>query len=246
MIRRIKSAWIAAGIAVLGATFVSGLEARAGTVALRGGIRQGSGTGGDPPFTYYFDLFLTDGSITPDSGSLTSTFTVEGLVGVSGPGYDPGQIGTPSSPSGPPYTAAPGSPQASEFWITPNGGVVTTPSPVPPGFVADGYNYQSDVTWEYLLGPTYSIPANAPPGTEIYLGQFTVNTSWSYAPGQPYPLAPGTVVKYTYDVDGTAGGGTLILAPEPSSVVLMLLGAAVMPLTVALRRRRVRSRCVDG
>jgi hypothetical protein len=243
---RIKGAWIAAGIAVLGAMAAGGLETQAGTVTLKGGIQEGSGSTGDPPYTYYFDLYLTGGSIAPDGGSLTCYFTVNGLVGASGIGYDPSQIGTPSTPSEPPYTATPGSVESTEYWITPNGGVATSPSPIPPGFMANGYNYESNVTWEYLLGPT--IPYSNPGPNGVFLGLFTVNTSWSYGKGQPPPLAPGSILTYSYDINGTTGTGLLVLqgVPEPSSMVLMLLGAAAVPPAVALHRRGSRSRRVDG
>jgi hypothetical protein len=56
MRRGIPGAWVIAGLAMLGAMVVGGLEARAGTVTIKGGIVLGSGTGGDPPYTYIFDL----------------------------------------------------------------------------------------------------------------------------------------------------------------------------------------------
>lgn len=243
MRRGLPVACFMAGLTMVGAIVGGGLEARAGTVSIKGGIKAGSGTGGDPPYTYIFDLYLTSGFIAPDLGAKTSIFTVDGLVGVSGPGYDTGQIPNPSTTSQPPGTAPAGSPQANEFWTLPNGGIVTSPSPPPA--TADGYNYQSNVTWEYLLGPTINFTNPGPNG--VFLGEFTVVTSWSYAAGQPPPLAPGTIIDYSYTIGGTTGTGTIVLqggnpVPEPSSLVLMLLGGAFVPLAASCRRR-LRSRC---
>ncbi len=115
-------------------------------------------------------------------------------------------------------------------------------SPSPPPATANGYNYQSNVTWEYLLGPTINYTNPGPNG--VFLGEFTVVTSWSYAAGQPPPLAPGTIIDYSYTIGGTSGTGTIVLqgVPEPSSVVLMLLGGAFLPLAASYRRRQLRSR----
>ncbi len=174
---------------------------------------------------------------------------MNGLVGVSGPGYDAAQLPIASTTSQPPNTAPPGSLQATEFWISPSGGIVTTPSPPPAGFVANGYNYQSDVTWEYLLGPTINYANPGPNG--VFLGEFTVVTSWSYAAGQPPPLAPGTIIDFSYSLDGVNGTGTLTLqsgnlgVPEPSSSVLMLLGVAFVPIAASYRRRQLRSGRAD-
>jgi hypothetical protein len=249
MRRGIPGAWVIAGLAMLGAMVVGGLEARAGTVTIKGGIVLGSGTGGDPPYTYIFDLYLTSGFIAPDLGANppTTFFTVDGLVGVSGAGYDTSQIPNASTTSEPPSTAPAGSPQANEFWTVPNGGIVTSPSPPPA--TANGYNYQGNVTWEYLLGPTINYTNPGPNG--VFLGEFTVVTSWSYGAGQPPPMAPGTIIDYSYSIGGTTGTGTIVLqggppgVPEPSSLLLMLLGGAFVPLAASRRRRRLHSRCAD-
>jgi hypothetical protein len=242
MRRGFHCAWLVAGLAMLGAMGVDGREGRAGTIGIIGHIKQGSGTGGDPPYTYIFDLYLTSGFINSDGGKLTDFFTVDGLVGVSGSGYDSSQIANPSAPSEPPTTAPVGSPQAMEFWNTPSGGIAATPSPPPTGFKADGYNYNSNVTWEYVAGPTINFTNPGPNG--VFLGEFTVNTSWSYEFGQPYPMSPGTIIDFSYTIGGTTGTGTFVLlgVPEPSSIVLMLLGGAILPLATVYRRRQLRSR----
>jgi hypothetical protein len=243
---RIKNACLLTGLTALAAMVAGGSAVQAGTITVKGGIQEGSGTGGDPPYVYIFDLYLTSGSIAPDLGAQTSTITINGLVGVSGPGFDTSQILSASSPSEPPSIAASGSLQASEDWITPAGGIVTTPSPLPVGFVANGYNYESSVTWEYSQGPTITYS-----GSPVFLGEFTVNTSWTYTATQSAPVTPqDTVINYSYST-GSGGGsstGSLVVqygdpsVPEPSSLVLILIGGAVLPLAALHRRRLVRSR----
>ena len=61
-------------------------------------------------------------------------------------------------------------------------------------------------------------------------------------------MAPGTIIDYSYTIGGTTGTGTIVLqggppgVPEPSSLVLMLLGGAFVPLAASYRGRRLRSR----
>lgn len=239
MRRVIRSVWFATGLAALGAMMAGGPEAQAGgVVVVTGGITQGSGSGGDPTYTYTFDLYLTGGSISPDGAAMTSTFTVNDLIGVSGLDFT-GYIGTPSAPSQPPTTATPGSPQAMETWTVPSGGVVTTELSPGPGYTPNGYNYEGTVTWDYVAGPTINYS-----GTQIFLGAFTVNTSWNYGASQPPPMGGGSTVIYDYNIGGTTGSGSLILAgvPEPSSFVLLLIGGAALPMAAAYRRRRPASR----
>jgi hypothetical protein len=219
---RIKGAWIAAGIAVLGAMIAGGSDAGAGTLSLSGSIVP---LPGGSPFLYEFDLFLTGGTIVPDTAGRTE-FTVglapHGLVGVTGQ----------SGHQEPPLTGF-----SPEVWIVPSGGIVTTTTGNPPP-----YDQASSVQWQYFSGPTITWA-----GSDILLGLFTVQTTSSFPDNAP-PVTPGiTPIDWSYSVlnpDGstTTGGGTITLAgvPEPSSVILLLVGSTALPLVFFRRRRRRR------
>ncbi len=78
---RIGIAWIAAGLAVLGA-IIAGGEARAGSAGITinpGGIKPG---GGDPPWDYVFYVYLDPGYGLLSGGPLYDFYQVTGLVGV--------------------------------------------------------------------------------------------------------------------------------------------------------------------
>jgi hypothetical protein len=204
---RIKGAWIAVGLAVLGA-MVAGGEARAGTA----GIHIGGGfkpVGGDPPYDYVFQVYLDPFFEVQANGSPLNNFEVFDLVGVTS-GSRTTQPG--SSPT-----------------------VVWTPTPA-----------TDDVTWTFT-GNT-SIPNKTK--RELLLGQFTVETTQNFPNGPPVP--PGTVIDYTFTVFDLRTGKTItgsdsfqigaLAVPEPSSVVLLSVGAAAMSAIVVCRRRRQAAR----
>ncbi len=195
---------------------------------------------GGSPFLYQFDLYLTGGTISPSSGSNLTEFTVSGLVGVSVGGFIPADAppGTPPNPqSG--TTEPPGNGTAtSELWYVPAGGIVTTNTgnPAP-------YDYASSVTWDYLIGPTITYSSTDPANN--FLGSFTVQTIASFPDNMP-PVTPGvTPIGVSYSIDGSPGTPTTITllgaVPEPSSMLLLLVGGAVLPF-MNRRRRRLRSR----
>jgi hypothetical protein len=197
---RIKGAWIAAGIAVLGA-MIAGGQARAGTVGITisGGEKP---VIGDPPYDYIFQVYLDPGFEVLATGSPLNDFQVTGLVGVGADSFT-------SQPTTVPWTPTPAT---------------------------------GSVTWT-LFGTT-SIP-NTGTG-EQYLGQFSVLTDKSFS--SP-PVTPGTTIVYNFTVYDISTGKTisgsnsftlvLLGVPEPSSVVLLTLGAAAVP-AIAARRRRHR------
>src|SRR5262249_4024041 len=108
---RIKSAWLALSLAVLGVTLFAGNEAHAGGIGLKGFLTP---LPGGSPFLYEYDAYLTGGSIAAGS-----TITISDMVGVT----------TQSGTQQPPTTGGP----SDEIWIVPSGGIVTgsTGRPVP-------------------------------------------------------------------------------------------------------------------
>ncbi len=207
---RIKGAWIMAGIAVLGA-MVAGGEARAGSR----GITIGGGfkpTTGDPPYDYVFTVELDPGfEIQPPTSPPYDDFQVLGLVGVTSASLH----------------SEPGSFPSVTWFAQPA---------------------TDNITWTFN-GNT-SIPNNNPPGSniEVPLGTFTVETTQNFPNGPP--VLPGTVIDYNFTVFDLSTGTTItgsnsfkIVAlgvPEPSSVVLLMVGAAALPaIAVGRRRRRV-------
>ncbi len=105
---------------------------------------------------------------------------------------------------------------------------VTPPSSAP---------YAADVQFEYVGSTPYTV--STPPGGRVYLGQFEITSTYDFPTGVvPYPS--GTVLDYTYTIDGQTqqGGGSfqIFSVPEPSSLILLAAGAGVLPL-IWLRQR---------
>jgi hypothetical protein len=183
-------------------------EVRAGTIGIT--IKPGGikPGTGDPPYDFVFDVLLDPGFEVKAADSPLNNFQVLGLVGV----------GTDSLTHQP--TSIPT--------------VVWTPDP-----------QNQSARWTFL-GNT-SIPNNNPVGSnkEVSLGEFIVQTDKSFS--SP-PVAPGTLMHYNFTVfdlttnttvSGT-GTFTLILlgVPEPSSLVMLAVGAAALPAITVWRRRR--------
>ena len=223
----IKRSSLLAGLAMVSLTFSAARDVCAGainSISLSGGLVQGSGGGsGDPPYIYVFDVYLTSGYIEAGVAGFSS-FTVDGLVGV-----DSNSLKTATQPDlAHPYN--------NELWQT---SVITTSST---GSTTPGFNYASDLTWSYVGGPTETTLG-------FYMGQFTIETDYqNYIAGTP-PVPFGSKLSYTYSLDGggagSTGGGTLIIqngypTPEPSSIVLMLAGATVLPCLAARKRAATR------
>jgi hypothetical protein len=101
--------------------------------------------------------------------------------------------------------------------------------------------YAADVQFKY--GGTTPYIESTPPGGSAYLGQFEITSTYNFPTGVvPYPS--GTVLDYTYTIDGQTqqGGGTfqIFSVPEPSSFILLAAGAGVLPL-IWLRQRSRRT-----
>ena len=163
--------------------------------------------GGDPPYDYIIQVYLDPG-YGVDYGN---SFTVENLVGV-----------TSSS-----FTQEPNNVPAGISW-SPELTQTNT-----------AYPYASDVQW-YFTGTT---PYNNTGSGDLYLGQFAVETTVSFT-SPPYPN--GTLINYDWSIvdnngnPSTGSGQAPIVTlgvPEPTSALLLLCGAGILPL-LALRRRR--------
>jgi hypothetical protein len=102
--------------------------------------------------------------------------------------------------------------------ITPSGVVVT-----------DDPNI-FNVTWQW----NGSSPIVAPDTSNLDLGTFTVGATTELS------SPPRATVIYVGTLDGglPVTQGTLYINPEPSSVLLLLTGAGVLPLLLRQRRRR--------
>lgn len=93
--------------------------------------------------------------------------------------------------------------------------------------------YSSDVTWTYR-------GLNALSGS-LDLGTFSIYTTYNYPPGSQTPFPSGETspnVTYTYSIGGNTGSDSFAISsvPEPSTILLLLIGGA-LPAGTALRRR---------
>jgi hypothetical protein len=201
----------------LGAMLTSGGAAWAGGVTVKIGQQQG---GGDPPYDYIISAFLDPGYEVASSGYFTIGGTA-GLLGVT-PANFPNNGDLQST------TSEPDSPPA----------VIWTPSITSP--INTSSPYSADVTWTFYGNSTITNPTGS--GQEVYLGQFLVETTQSF--NNP-PYNPGSPISYYFQIfttDGApvSGGGIALMAPEPSSALLLLGGIGMLPLVVLAKKRRRR------
>ena len=127
-------------------------------------------------------------------------------------------------------TSDTGSPNS--FWgysIQPTG--ITPPLFQPPLTPPPDSSALENVTWVYR-GP--SLPNNSPT-QNLDLGLFRVATTELLAPPTPTLIYVGTLDGTTATTEGTV---TVSSVPEPSSVILLMLGAGALPLYAFCRRRR--------
>jgi hypothetical protein len=185
--------------------------------------------GGDPFYGFYMDAYLDVGYDLLDGDNFT-IYSVPG-VNASSVTYQPGPADGPV---------------LGDTW---------TPSfdTAPDQVTWDGANHelvdQSNVTWTLNTGggavhggPISNCPdPNDPNQQPLFLGTFGFQT---YADLSPLPNGYTITFAYTvhaHDCDGNPVDGegtvTLSLVPEPSSMALLALGAAV-PAFATIRRRR--------
>jgi hypothetical protein len=206
MMQCMKNTWILAGLCSLTTMFIGVRDVQAGSssITITGGYKPG---GGDPPFTYIFDVSLnaptSTGTNTFQNGD---SFTIDVL-----PGIHQSQV---------PPTIIPL--QWSLFSLTDE----PPPSSAP---------FAADVQFKYEGSTPYMV--STPPGGSVFLGKFEITSTYNFPTGVvPYPS--GTVLDYTYTIDGQTqqGSGTfqIFSVPEPSSLILLAAGA--LPL-IWLRQR---------
>jgi hypothetical protein len=214
MSRRMSGTWVLAGLCSLTGIFVGAGEAEAGSgtgaaITITGTYKPG---GPDPPYDYYFDVYLN-----PPASAGTNTFTngdsftIEGLAGVDANSV----YRTPLqwslfglTPAIPPSSA----PYASNLTFEYAGNqtyMATTPSPGTPIFLG-----------EFQVDSTYSFPVGVVP--------YPSGTSLSYT----YTIGGVTQTGLTFQI---------FSVPEPSSLILLATGVGVLPL-IWVRKRRTRQR----
>jgi hypothetical protein len=234
MFRCMKSRWILAGLCGLTAMFVGLRDAQAvstltSSITITGGYMPG---GGDPPFTYVFDVYLNAPSVnSPGTNTWTSgdSFTIDALPGLNG-----------GSSHTEPFVPPPASPTV--LWSGGASDTVTTPPPPPPPTYNTPY-YYSDFSWVYSGTKDYSATTlvGGPQGASVELGTFTVTSTYDF-PAGVVPLPPNSPVNYTYQ--GPPNSGVTFTfqiqsAPEPSSVILLSIAAGgMLPMFWLARRRR--------
>jgi hypothetical protein len=229
MTRRMKSRWIVAGLCTLTAMVAGVNEAEAGSAAITitGGYKPG---GGDPPYIYIFDATLN----APDPGTpgtftfeKNNSFTVEGLPGVT----------SLSAHTQPPD------------WAVSNSNFVLLQAP--PGWPTP--YFKEDYTWTYKGSDVFNAftPQGGPVGQAVPLGEFSVTSVYDFPVGG-MPFANGTTLTFIYTYEFTPAGGTPIAesgtgtfqifsVPEPSSLALLTVGSAVLPVGAWLRKRSRRA-----
>jgi hypothetical protein len=227
MLRCMKNRWILAALCSL-TVISSGLrEAEAGSssITITGGYKPG---GGDPQFTFVFDVTL-NAPDTPGTNTWSSTdlLRIEGLPGVNS-----------SSGHTEPFDLTP----PTVLWSAGASNTVLTPGGTAP--------FASDFTWVYSGAKVYSAttPVGGPVGSSVFLGEFTVTSTYDF-PAGVLPLPDGAPVSYVFE--GPPGSGVTLTfpirnlsVPEPSSAILLALGAGgMLPLFWLAKRRRSQSVC---
>jgi hypothetical protein len=99
---------------------------------------------------------------------------------------------------------------------------------------------ESDVTWTYLS--IHSLTATS----DTLLGEFTITTTVQYPLTSP-PYTVGETINYGSDLGGVVSSGVLVVSsvPEPSSVMLLVLGIAIgFPAFLVRQRRTNRKHAV--
>jgi len=242
MARVIRRGSIVVALAALGIIVAAGREAKAITGGSSLAISQGGivvvgggGNGGDPAYTYQFELVLNG---TLDAPPPSTSFTVDGLVGVY-----------PFASQGTGTLLFPNPPGQSWSYSFSN---IQPPTTNPNNYPNSATSYYtSDVTWTYN-GPT---SISSPLGPEGFLPQtlgiFEINTATNLPDGYPPTVLPSNI-NYSYSLNGgpvqpggNSGAGSVGLqqggiqsVPEPSTALAPLMVFLGLPLVLWLKRRR--------
>jgi len=216
MTPRMKGTWILAGLGVLTVIAGDGRDAQAaGTkaIVITGGYKPATS---DPLYDYIFQVSL-EPTAGPNSLFTGDSFTI-GAVPRKG-------VSTPLTPLPGVTLSSPTSVLSSYSWSP----LITEINTSPP--------FSSVVTWTYTGAST--ITATTGP---VYLGQFSVETTYDFQNGPPLPA--GSRIAYSFNFNGGSfdeSSFQLSSLPEPSSVILLLVGAGTLPLYWLRERRRRRS-----
>ena len=222
MTPRMKSCLILAGLCSLTTMLVGEREAQAGStlaknaITITGVYKPGTG---EPPFDYIFQVFLNAPTVPGTNTFMKGdSFTVDGLPGVD-------TNSTQNAPFNPPTVE----------WSGGALNMVVTASP------PASAPFESDFSWVFNGSNVYSVAEGDSP---LFLGQFTVLSSFDFPTGV-VPLPNGTLLTYTFTADGGGTGTFPIMnasVPEPSSVILLAVGAGVLPMFWLRGRRRRQER----
>jgi hypothetical protein len=221
-----KGTWILAELGVLAAMIGDGHEAHAGSTAIvvKGGYKPGTG---DPTYDFIFQVYLQAPVGTGSNSLMTGdSFTISNLPGVTSSSLT--SVILPSPLPAPDYS-----------WSYPTFTNHSINPYLSPPYL--GPTYSADVHWAYTGSSTVTTSTNA-----IYLGQFSIQSIYDFAPGQ-LPIPNDAIIKYSFTFDGQtqSGDGTFpitnLSVPEPSSVILLLAGAGMLPLCWLCEQRQRQS-----
>jgi hypothetical protein len=223
MVSRIHLARILAGVSALAMILADAGEAKAGTGSLKGVVVTGTGgtvPGTDPIFYYDFQVYVANG-YQVNNGDY---FTFQSLLGVTPPGSSP----LPGST----YSVS-----SLYDFLGPN-----SPTFTPTG-LSSGYPTAS-VEFEYLGSAPIVGDDSTPFGK--YVGEFIIVAGVPipslppivYYDAQSHESAPPNNIYLQDPANGTQGIIALNV-PEPSSVVLLMLGSGVLPLLWMRHRRSI-------
>jgi len=145
---------------------------------------------------------------------LGDSFTIESLIGITPADFPTfGDQGSSSS--------------APTNWLPTIGPVTVMSAP-----------YASDLTWTF----NGNTPISTALGS-VDLGQFTVVTAVVFPTSPPY--ANGALVEYSYTIGGQTSTGSgffpMTVVPEPSSLIMLVTGIAVVLLLLPICRHRRQS-----